>query len=249
MISLSEIKKVYSHLRVKHLIKKHESVFEGEVKYLYIPNNSDTLMIVFSGFTGKERKYNYISSFSKLKMNQLYILDIWGEEGSYYWLDYGNNKPEELTNKLINEIIINNSIKHVITAGSSKGGTAAIYFGLLHSAENIYSGSNQFYVGDYLNLTKHQHILEAMVGDRDKNEVIEYLNRKLTTAIANHTNNKGINLFYSTKESTYERDIIPLKECLNKNGVFYQETIVNFPNHSDIGIYFPAFVIKELNDF
>lgn len=55
-------------------IKVREKKFEGKLPYLFFCNNSDSLMIVFSAFTGPKRHYNYVKGFGSLKMDCLYIL-------------------------------------------------------------------------------------------------------------------------------------------------------------------------------
>ena len=123
---VTKIQKNISHYRAKRLISSNERQFKGCVKYLFLPKRSDALLIVFSGFTGDVRRYNYVSSFSKMEINQLLILDSWGYQGSYYWLDKGDTYPEKMVNELIETIVKSYGINRVITCGSSKGGSAAI---------------------------------------------------------------------------------------------------------------------------
>ena len=87
-----------------------------------------------------------------------------------------------------------------------------------------------------------------MIGPLDKDKLTEELNSKVEREIEEHTESLAINLFYSTKELTYERQIIPLKRCLDINNVKYKEFITDFEDHADVGRYFPAFVLKEINE-
>ena len=243
---LSKIQKKLSHNKAKRLIANNEHQFKGCVKYLFLPKKSDALLIVFSGFTGDVRKYNYVSSFSNLNVNQLFILDSWGYQGSYYWMDKGDTSPETMVNELIQTIIQNNGIKTVITCGSSKGGSAAIYFGLMNNADSIFSGACQFLVGTYLGREEHSKILEGMIGGFEKEKMIAALDTKIAEAIRQHKDSTAIHLFYSTEELTYERQIIPLKKCLDSFGVKYHEKIALFKEHAEVGNYFPIYVCDEL---
>ena len=240
-----KITKTIKHFQVKQLIAKSESVYKEQLKYLYLPKNSESLLIVFSGFTGETRKYNYISSFMDLPVDQLYILDTWGFKGSYYWLDKGNDNPERIVNGFIENFIMQHSFKHVYTCGSSKGGTAAIYFGLMNNVERIYAGACQFRVGTYLNTVEHMPILEAMIGDSNKDEMVEALDKKVEHVITNYNGKGHIFLFYSTKEPTYDNHIIPLIKSL-RGKVVYSEQKAAFLSHSDVGIYFPTYVHGEV---
>lgn len=242
----TKIQTKINHKRAKKLILNNERQFKGCVKYLFLPKKSDALLIVFSGFTGDVRRYNYVSSFYKMEINQLYILDSWGYQGSYYWMDNGDTYPEKMVNELIDTVVKNNAIKRIITCGSSKGGSAAIYFGLINNANYIFSGACQFQVGTYLGREEHIRILEGMIGDLDKEKMIANLDTKIADVIGQHKDSAAINLFYSTEELTYERQIIPLKACLDAFGVKYNEKIELFKEHSEVGNVFPIYVCNEL---
>ena len=172
-----------------------------------------------------------------------------GYLGSYYWMHYGSNHPEETVSKLIQYIMEENNLTTLITCGSSKGGTAAIYFGLKHNAKKIYSGASQFLVGSYLDREEHREILLGMIGTCEKDKKVEELNSKISKEIEKHLESTAINLFYSTRELTYERQILPLKKYLDAKKVKYKETIVDFEDHASVGSYFPHFVLHELKDF
>ena len=243
---INRIIKQIEHRKIKRLIASNELQFKDRVKYLFLPQKSDTLLIVFSGFTGDVRRYNYVSSFRKLEVNKLYILDSWGYQGSYYWMDMGDTYPERMVNELINTIVEDNGIKRIITCGSSKGGSAAIYFGLINNASYIFSGACQFLVGTYLGREEHSKILEGMIGDLDKEKMISILDHKISDVISKHRESTAIHLFYSTEELTYERQIIPLKSCLDHYGIKYNEKIELFKDHAEVGNFFPIYVCNEM---
>ena len=86
-------------------IKVREKTFENDLKYLFFDNHSDTLLIIFSAFTGNTRRYNYVRGLSNCNYDKLYILDPWGYQGSYNMYENGRTYPEEITNKLITKIV------------------------------------------------------------------------------------------------------------------------------------------------
>ena len=243
---LNKIKRLFKVISNKVFISTHEHKYE-DVKYLYIDKQSDTLLIVFSAFTGENRRYNYFSKFRKINVNQLYILDTWGVLGSYYWYENGLSYPEQKVSDLIEYIRKKHNINRIITAGTSKGGSAAIYFGLKHKAENIFSGACQYRVGTYLNRPEHLNILNAMMGVMDKDEAIQVLDKKIEKIIRTTEENSSIiNLFYSTKELTYERQIAPLIKDLDELKFPYNKTVNDFPKHDDVGIFFPEYLMTGL---
>lgn len=244
---IERIRKAIKHFRVKKLISRNEKTYKNKLKYLYLSRKSDCLLIVFSGFTGEIRKYNYISSFMDLPVNQLYILDTWGELGSYYWYENGLSYPEITVSALIEDIKEKNNIKKIITAGTSKGGSAAIYFGIKHKVDSIYSGACQYRVGTYLNRPEHIEILKAMMGDMDKTDAIQVLDKKIEDILRDVKDDRSnLFLFYSTKELTYERQIAPLIKDLEELQYPYTKAVNNFQKHEDVGIYFPEYLITSL---
>ena len=71
-----------------------------------------------------------MKTLSESKIDQLFLLDNFGYLGSYYWFENGNDSPNRLVSKLLDEIRAGGGDENVYTAGSSKGGTCAIYYGL-----------------------------------------------------------------------------------------------------------------------
>ena len=239
--------KYKKHFIAKLYICRHEHVSDEGVKYLFVNKNTEDLLIVFSGFTGEKRRYNYFLSFADLKISQLYIMDTWGFMGSYYWYENGDSYPEEKVLKLIKSIIDKNGISSILTAGTSKGGTAALYYGLKLNASNVYAGSCQYYVGNYLNVEEHRNILSKMMGDAHVDSGVCVLNEKMETAIVEHSSNEvTVHLFYSINELTYKNDIIPLVEALKKSGIKYTTEESAFMNHNEVGNYFPDYLLSTI---
>lgn len=230
--------------------RRYESSYEGQ-KYLYIPNkNSKDLVVVFSGFTGEKPKYNYVMTLNKIPINKLFILDNYGYKGCYYLMSEGSRHTEHCTSHIIEMIRNSNSIKKVITAGSSKGGSAALYFGLKHNADIIISAACQYYIGTYLVREKHRKILDAMLcapnsPNYNLEASVKELDETIYHALDNYNNNI-INLFYSDVELTYERQIKPLVEELRRRKIPFEETIEHFQKHEDVGIYFAEYLKRKI---
>ena len=144
----SSIRKAVSVAVLKIIEKK----YQGKQPYLYYNHHRKKLLIVFSAFNkSKVRLYNYLNCLSYTKeFDRLYILDPWGVRGSYNLYENGQDYPEKITTALIELIISRGGYECVYTAGSSKGGTCAIYFGLKIGAQKIFSGACQYNIGTYL---------------------------------------------------------------------------------------------------
>ena len=216
------------------------------VSYIWKRRHSPTLIIVFSGI-GKLR-YNYKSSLWNSSYDLLFIADCWAGGVSYYWYENKSDHPERFTQALIDKVLAKGNYSSVITVGSSKGGTAAIYYGLKINADRILAGACQYYVGDYLSRHQrgeHPEQWKAVVGEGRTQEWIDILDRKLPDMIAAHRNSKTqVFLLYSTDEHTYPEHVKPLIEQLNAYGIAHEDQVEHFPEHSMIGGYFRD-AIKE----
>ena len=149
----------------KTYIKLKERRYGRKLRYLFMNNNSDTLLVVFSGFTaGNIRRYNYIKSFSDLRIDKLFVLDPYAYRGSYYLYEDGSNYPQEETQGLLSFIKGKKNYNKVFFAGSSKGGSAALYYGLLNSVTGIFSGACQYNLGSYLTKDEHIFLFDSMNG-------------------------------------------------------------------------------------
>lgn len=185
MNPIDALKKAFLLLRIK--IK--EQTQDG-IKFLfYKSDKSDKLIVVFSAFSdiGKPPRYNYIETLTTIDANKLFILDDYGykKSGSYYLGENGVFFLPPKICRLIKQMKQKTKATTVFTLGSSKGGTAAIYYGILASAEYILAGAPQFFLGDYLDTEKHHPILKGIMGSND-DVAVSKLNSVLMTTITNH---------------------------------------------------------------
>lgn len=224
-------------------IKLKEKKYEDKLKYIFVNNHSDALMIIFSAFTGNTRRYNYYAGFKGMKADKLYILDPWGVKGSYYWFENGGVIPRELTESLINLIVRGGEYKKIYTLGTSKGGTAALFFGLQMNATAIFSGACQYNVGNYVYQEGREDIFRGMMGQDAGDKEAQLLNQMMPRQIEQYKNTTSeIHILYSKQEKTYERQLVDLFSKLKECGIPYIEKEEFFTNHSDVGKYFISYV-------
>lgn len=101
------------NLMTKVFIKTHERTFENRLKYLFFRNHSDTLVVVFSGFSETPR-YNYIRTLKHVKFDKLFLLDDFAYRGSYYWYQDGKDTPKRLVEKVMLKIVKRGGIKELL---------------------------------------------------------------------------------------------------------------------------------------
>lgn len=233
-------------LLTKFYIKFLEHTYEDRLKYLFQKNHSDTLIVVFSGFTDKPM-YNYVRTLQNIKADKIFMLDDFGHKGSYYWYENGDNKPMMLVKSLIYNMLNKKKYKRLITLGSSKGGTCAIYYGLMFGATDIYSGACQYRIGTYLNTADRVLVFKAMMGVQAAEKEQAILDAEMPQLITKY---KGlpsrVHLLYSKEEHTYEDDIKYLIKDLDDSNINHDDKVETFTDHGEVGKYFSPWIKNEL---
>lgn len=211
---LRKIKTLFNIIKY-HILEKEFKTEAGSIKYLFFPKRSSDLLICFQAFPPRENPVYYnVKGFKNLQVDRLYIADTFGYRASYYLFENGKNTPYLLTCELIEFFLKKGNYKRVFTAGTSKGGTSAIFYGLKYNASDIFAGACQYNLGSYLSVPVHLPILKSMMG-KTSNDVVDLLNSIIPNHLEQNKSKKTlIHLVYSTKEHTYEEHT---KDLLKKN--------------------------------
>lgn len=252
---MNKINKGIDLVKSKFMIKFKQKVFKGkkyDVKYvLDINKKSKDLLIVFTACTkvGQTARYNYIRTVEGYKCNKLFILDDFGfdNRGAYY---LGKDKDfaiEKDVKILIEKIIKELNIRRSVFIGSSKGGYAALYFGLDFKNSSIITGAPQYKLGNYLNLPGHENILKYIMGDTEETS-IDYLNLLMKRKLEEKKNNNNkIYLHYSINEENYVSDL----EHLIKDVEYFNIELIKdeetYSGHAELTNYFPGFIKENLD--
>lgn len=242
---LRKLKTLYNIIKIK-LIEKSL----GGAKYVYYNKNRDSLLICFSAFPPTNfRLYNNIRGFAKLNVDRLYIADTWGYRGSYYLYEDGVNQPFKKTCALIESIMEKGKYKKIYTAGTSKGGSAAIIYGLKYNANDIFAGACQYRLGKWLSSPVHTRIIDGMRGETEREDFVEMMNKYMENVILQNKNSTStIHLVYSKKENTYDIHIKELIEDLRKNNIGVVEEECYFEEHNAVGYDFIPYLTGWFND-
>lgn len=131
-------------------------------------------------------------------------------------------------------------------AGTSKGGTEAIYFGLPLDVDIVFTGACQYNLGTYLGRSEFRDIFEGMMGKEAGEREVNLLNEKMYETLRTYKGNKTIvHVFYSKKELTYERQIVDLLRDLKDNNIPFEDVESDFEKHEDVAGPF----VKYVNDY
>lgn len=234
---------------------RNEQIYHGEKKVKYVFNKAhkktDRLIILFSGFhpEGEPPRYNYGGTIKEFHCNKLFILDDFGARGSYYLCENKDFTIERSVIGLINKIIKENDINSVMTAGSSKGGYAALYYGIKYGFDYIVAASPQYYIGNYLvKETRTNKVAKFMAGgDSDKD--VAFLNNILKEVIVESKNSPEIFIHLGEGEKHYKRHVSPMIKELELSKKSYVLDLGKYTKHSEVGLYFPPLFKDRIREY
>ncbi|MCP1126082.1 Two component regulator three Y domain-containing protein [Bacillus sp. 3103sda1] len=231
---------------------KNEKIFNSEVNIQYLFQKSykktENLVIVFSGIPpiGHPPTYNYGRTLSDFDCNKLFILDDFGCRASYYLCKNRDYAIERSVISLINHIIEENGITNVVTCGSSKGGYAALYYGLKYGFNHVIAASPQFFLGTYLMKQTNCSDIATFISGGAEQEDFEYLNSILQNLINETENRPSIFIHMGAGEPHYPVHVQPLVKLLEQRGIDYTLDLGNYNKHSDVGVFFPPILKKKI---
>lgn len=253
-----KIRKIRGYIYAKMIKARHEKHFPGEVDLKYLrmgPAQGDTLVVVFSSCTrrGVAARYNYVKTLTDIKVPKLFILDDFGLDGrgGYYLGQDGGEEVYRSTLALIAKIKADTRASKVIYCGSSKGGWAALKFGVGDSCGTVIAGSPQYLLGNYA-IDEYEKdgqsnlLLPYLSHDLHEEKRINWLNGLVRQEIEQQSSDASVYLCYSVKEHTYAEHIKFLIDDLRAAGRPVSASEKPFVNHSDISLYFPEYLHSTL---
>ncbi|MEF2292952.1 hypothetical protein [Virgibacillus dokdonensis] len=132
----------------------------------------------------------------------------------------------------------------IISCGSSKGGTAALYYGIKYNFGYVIAGGFQIKVGDYLYSTSEytrETVLNFITGGTDKKHK-DYLN-KFFLGFVNHSKvTSNIYIHGGKGDSHYRQHVTTFIEIMKRRNMPYHLDLQNYSSHSQVGSYFSSFI-------
>lgn len=222
------------------------------VHYLYRKGTSDTLVVVFSAYaSGLRPTYNYVRTLWKATdAHLLYIKDDFVDlpsGGGYYIGKGGDTHGLDAVCSLITEIRRRAGVRHVVGVGSSKGGTAALIFGMKLSFDALIIGACQYYIGAYMQEHKPDSLALLVSSGKPTAEDIAWLDSVAPRAVGECASPAPVvYLHYSDREHTYQEHIVDLLRDLRRRGVTVHEDVGSYEKHTDVSIYYVPYLQRTL---
>lgn len=164
-------------------------------RYKLVQNGSDKLVIVFQSagrlstedldkilenkiseedVKERHKKYNWMKLSSNKYADFLYIEDYYSKAYGWYMVDNGVNIIKKINDE-ITLFIKENNYKEVTTFGSSKGGTAALLYGIINeNIKNVFALVPQIEVISYLD--KYMKKYKTLLFPKDDKKFEDELN-------------------------------------------------------------------------
>lgn len=221
------------------------------LNYLPIPASSVAgnrkLAVVFSAIHQRgDFTFNYKKSVDASGVHALYILDDFGDQGSYYLSDHGDRSIFDATQALIARELIRLGLtpQDLITAGSSKGGTAAILHGIAAGAGHVIVGAPQVKVGSFLQ-GPHPNMVGFMMGDTSERSV-DALDRVVFESIESMREKTRLSIVVGEADHHYKNHVLPLKTYAESHGKTLDITVRPGLPHAEIGTVYGQFLTSKI---
>lgn len=192
--------------------------FPVEYRFTYAPNGARHLLVIFANYTAPD-DYGWSKGIlDNLRTNILWIRDRFDGEHSYYLCKGMDFALEESVARLIGTVLRALGIgpESCTAFGSSKGGSAALYFGLRYGYANIVASVPQFRIGSYVAEGRPQ-TARYMMGESPDAEHVRILDEilpGLVRARSNHTAN--LYLVSSSRDEQFSEQIEPFLGLLQQ---------------------------------
>lgn len=228
--------------------------YKGKVPVNYLLTAPDgpinKLVVCFSAIHAKgDFTYNYKSTVDKSGAAALYILDDFGDQGSYYYSNHRSTDILQSVQSLLREIVDQHGISptDVAMIGSSKGGAAALIHGLSFGAARIIVGAPQTRIGSFLR-KPHPNILEFMAGGVSDDDVT-YLDSIIPELMRKAAVPSAVSVLVGDADHHLARHVLPLLEDARDSLVEIHPTVLPGYKHADIGKIFRLFLRANLEQW
>lgn len=214
------------------------------------PNEKHPLVFVFSAMAPVGNfSFNYKNTLDNSNAHVFYILDDFGDQGSYYLQEKGDLSIFQTVQDFIHNRIRNfgKTGQNIIFAGSSKGGTAAIIHGLKVPNSKIIVGAPQTKIGSFLK-NPHPNVLKYMTGGETQEHVAQ-LDSLLYSPDFTTSRSSEISIIVGKSDHHYKNHVLPWVEYATSRGIKVELISLDGTPHSEIGIPYRKMLLDKVLEF
>ena len=192
------------------------------VNYIFESSKQDRrhLLVVFSGFSVDYELRG--ESYKGCRSNILWIKDHFCNDYAYYLCVNNDFSVESAVVGLIEKYRQELSLSKTqcTLMGFSKGGSAALYYGLTYDYKNIISSCPQIKIGSYLNSHWKRPAKHIMGKDYSLDDICRFDNLIPALLKSKSVIDKNIYLISSKNDAQYDDQIKPFVDCFSRCGNF-----------------------------
>ncbi|MFE4049622.1 hypothetical protein [Streptomyces sp. YIM B13518] len=182
-----------------------------EYRFAHAKSGNRHLVVVFANF-GVTDDYGWSNGvFDPVRANVLWIRDRFHGMNSYYLCRDMDFSLEQSVAAVIGNVMrsLDLTPDDVTLWGGSKGGSAALYFGLRYGFRNIVSIVPQFLIGTYVR-TKHPKVARFMLGEGVPEQNVRAVDALLPDLVRSGAN-RGANIYLlsSPQDEQYPEQVEP----------------------------------------
>ncbi len=232
-----------------------------ELTYLFKEKKYDSnhLIVVFSGFGGKSQfTYDFKNALSLVRANVLWIKDDFHKKTyASYYLDPINSEKKTIENAVHDLILLilkkcNLTKEHCTFLGCSKGGAAALYYGLKYNIKNLVVSAPSLLIGSSISgkipKRKAKVMAEHLLGSINDDSIQKLDSLILTALTEDKELDKNIYLLAAKVDPLFDGHIKPyLHEFLKyRNFNYIQSDSVFITSHPDVTSHNAPLIVSIL---
>lgn len=229
------------------LLHNGDHTFEGQngkLKYKFSKSTSDRrhLLVIFSGFRDKGT-LDFGRALDGIRNNILWIYDEFEEAGEncYYYMAENKTEPRDLVDEFLESVCtsLNLEWSNISVAGFSKGGSAALYYGLRHRVGAVISTVPQFLIGRYVRQS-WPAVFDFMRGSEEPDIAQKTLDAVIPQTLAGHADAQTyVYVLTSPADHQYEEEIKPylgeLRQLAHFNLLVSESPLIT--QHNEVTAY------------
>ena len=207
----------------RQMLTDREKQIPGKWKINYIleeKKGAEWLIVTFSAFAPTnaqiQKPYSFMDTCNGIMSHVLYLQDSLGERGTYYMVHNMDFSPAEQILGWIETVRKKLEVpkEHVILMGSSKGGSAALYFGLRGHYGHVLAMAPQIRIGSYVRGVPDT--AGYMFDYTREEESVSILDQIIYQA-EQENNDTVIHLYVSEHDGQFKLHTGPFIQYLNEN--------------------------------
>lgn len=215
----------------------HSGSCPVEYRFSHARNGNRHLVVVFANFYAPEDFGFAYGVMDNLRANVLWIRDRFDGQSSYYLCRNLDFSIESAVASLIENVMGSLSLTSAdcTLIGSSKGGSAALYFGLRYGFRNIVASAPQFAIGSFV-MAEQPGAAQYMMGRDVPAESVRALDSVIPDLVRSGAGRSAnVYLFSALADEQYEVQIGPYLDLFrgyqNFNFFFTDSPSITQHNH------------------